>query len=101
MVEQRDKIIQAVYAAIDELNGSLPEGDRINKTREEILIGKSGKIDSLGMINLIVAVEQKIEEKLEATLSLANDNAMSAETSPFKTVGSLIDYVEKLLKGSG
>lgn len=101
MIEQRDKITKVVFAAIDELNSSLPEGDRINKTLDEILIGSSGKMDSLGMINLIVAVEQKIEEEFKETVSLANDNAMSAQNSPFKTVGSLIDYVGSLLKGSG
>ena len=100
MVEQRDKITKVVYAAIDELNSDLPEGDRINKSLDEVLIGSSGKIDSLGMINLIVAVEQKVEEEFKETLSLANDNAMSAQNSPFKTVGSLIDYVADLLKGS-
>lgn len=98
MVEQRDKITKVVYAAIDELNSNLSEEDRINKSLAETLIGGAGKMDSLGMINLIVAVEQKIEEEFKQTVSLANDNAMSAQNSPFKTVGSLIDYVENLLK---
>lgn len=98
MVEQRDKIIKVVYAAIDELNSNLPEGDRISKSLAETLIGSSGKIDSLGMINLIVALEQKIEEEFNETVSLANDNAMSAQNSPFKTIGSLIEYVDNLLK---
>jgi D-alanine--poly(phosphoribitol) ligase subunit 2 len=99
MVERRDNITKVVFAAIDEFNSNLLEGERINKSLDEALIGSSGKVDSLGMINLIVAVEQKIEEEFKETVSLANDNAMSEQNSPFKTIGSLIDYVENLLKG--
>ena len=49
------------------------------------------------MINLIVAVEQNVEDKFDITITLADERAMSQEISPFRTVGSLADYIEMIL----
>ncbi len=44
---------------------------------DAILFGKSGKLDSLGLVNLIITIEQKIEEKLGTTTTVAHERAMS------------------------
>ena len=60
-------------------------------------MGQGSKLDSLGLINLIVAVEQNVEDKFDITITLADERAMSQEISPFRTVGSLADYIEMIL----
>jgi len=61
-------------------------------------LGSSSKLDSLGLINIIVAVENNIENEFDTTITLADERAMSQENSPFRTVGSLADYIELLLE---
>jgi len=100
MEDRKEKIIKIVYAAIDEVNTNLEKNSKINKSLDEILVGSSGKLDSLGIVNLIVAVEQKVEDEFGESISLANENAMSALDSPFKTVHLLVNYIEGLLKGN-
>ena len=47
---------------------------------------------------MVVAVEQNIEDEFDVTIRLADERAMSLETSPFKTVGTLTDYIEMILE---
>lgn len=61
------------------------------------LIGKAAVLDSLALVTLIVELEQRIEEEYEAALTIADDRAMSQKSSPFRSVGSLVSYVEQLL----
>lgn len=61
------------------------------------LIGRRALLDSLGLVTLIVDLEQKIEETFDVALTLANERAMSQKNSPFLTVGSLADYICALL----
>jgi len=62
------------------------------------LYGGSSLLDSLGLVTLIVAVEQEIEDRFEMEISLDNEKAMSQKRSPFRTVGSLTDYIVMLLE---
>ena len=61
------------------------------------LFGKKGLFDSMGLVNLVVAVEESIEEKYNVAVSLANQEAMSLQRSPFRSVGSLAEYASQLL----
>jgi hypothetical protein len=48
---ERNKILEGIYAAIDEINEQLPEDQNIEKSLEMVLLGSSGK---LGSINLLI-----------------------------------------------
>ena len=63
-----------------------------------MIYGDNSPLDSLALVSLIVAVEQNIEDKFDISITLADERAMSLENSPFRTVGSLADYIEALLK---
>jgi len=62
-----------------------------------ILYGKNGALDSLGLVNLIVGVEQAVEDKCGCSITLADERALSQENSPFTTVNSLAEYLSVLL----
>lgn len=93
-----DKIIQVIFDAIDELNEQYPEEQGLIKSIDTVLFGDTGTLDSLGLVNLIVTTEQKIEEELGILVSLADERAMSQKHSPFRTIGSLGDYIAILIK---
>ena len=94
----KEKIQQSIYNSIDSLNAQLPNEGHIEKSNNTALFGSGSKLDSLDLINLVVAVEQNIEDEFDVTITLADERAMSQENSPFRTVGSLTDYIEMILE---
>ena len=64
------------------------------------LFGREGVLDSLGLVALVVAVEQAIEDEYGVSVSLADERALSEGKSPFRTVGALADYAGRLIDGA-
>lgn len=93
-----ERVIQSIFSAVDELNQQLPKEHRVEKSIENPLFGRSGSLDSLGLVTLIVAVEQKIEEEFGTAIVLADENVMSQKNSPFLTIGTLVEHVSALLE---
>jgi acyl carrier protein len=56
------------------------------------LFGETGLLDSLGLVSLVVAVEQALQDELGLDVGLADERALSQRTSPYRTVSSLADY---------
>lgn len=92
-----DRIVECLYRAIDDVNRERPGEPPLEKSPEAALYGSSSELDSLGLINFIVAAEQKVEAEFGTSLVLADDRALSQDPSPFRTVGALADYIEELL----
>ena len=61
------------------------------------LFGKDGGLDSLKLVSLVVAVEERVAEHFGKRLVLADERAMSQNASPFRTLGALADYIVELL----
>ena len=81
---------------IIEIAGELREEEEIEITDElradTPLFGEDGLLDSMGLVSLVIAVEQAIEEQFERRVSLADEKALSQSNSPYRTVNSLADY---------
>lgn len=93
----RSTVLALVIASLRDLyeqNGITADSEPGENT---YLIGRRALLDSLGLVTLIVDLEQKIEETFDVALTLANERAMSQKHSPFLTVGSLADYICALL----
>lgn len=56
-----------------------------------------GPLDSVNMVSLIVEIEEQIGDKCGVTLIIADDQAMSQQHSPFRTIGTLADYIQRLM----
>ena len=98
MTLDKAKITGIVFAAVQELNQQLPKAKRLEAAVGTPLSGAGGKLDSLGLLNLVVLVEQKVEQESGVTLMLADDAAMAAEPNPFQTLGTLVDHVQRSLE---
>lgn len=66
---------------------------------ETRLIGQGAILDSLGLVSLIVEVEQRLSDELGIHLILADERAMSQKRSPFRSIGALADYIYDLMVG--
>ena len=64
------------------------------------LFGRDGLLDSMGIVSLIVAVEQAIEDRHGALVSLADERALSQSSGPYRTISTLADYASALLEGA-
>lgn len=93
----KDKIFQLIYIAIDELNEQREADDQISKTENTVILGHDSMIDSLGLVNLIVSLEQSVNDEMDVEITLADERAMMMESSPFRTVRTLADFIEALL----
>ena len=93
-----EKVQKAIFSAVEEINTQLTDEEKLEINKDSVLYGSKGKLDSLGLINLIVSVEQNIEDDFDITITLADERAMSQEHSPFRTIKTLTDYIEILLE---
>ncbi len=90
---QRERIQSVVLTALDEVKQQLPPTNQCTLSTDTVLFGRGGVLDSLGLVNLIVAVEQRLEDELGITVVLADEKAMAQQNSPFRTVATLVDYI--------
>jgi acyl carrier protein len=64
------------------------------------LFGREGMLDSLGLVALVVAVEQAIEDEYGVSVTLADERALSERKSPFRTIGALAEYAARVIDGA-
>lgn len=65
-------------------------------TMDTHLIGRTRIVDSIGLVNTIVDIETAfLDEDVE--ISLTSETAMSLRLSPFRTIGTLCDYIARQL----
>ena len=93
---ERSRILDIVYELIRELSEELKDEKKLNLnelSESTPLFGRDGSLDSLGLVNLVVGVEQVLMDQLNIEIEIANEKALSQARSPFKTVRSFVDYI--------
>lgn len=94
----RQTVLRLVFETMDEINETLPEDRQLEKSNGTQLLGRDGKLDSLGLVSFIILLEQRIDEELGRGITLADERAMSRSKSPFRNVENLTDYILELLE---
>ncbi|MFN3557903.1 MAG: hypothetical protein ACK4UQ_01355 [Brevundimonas sp.] len=89
--------IQLIYDAIDAVNEQIVDGPSIKKAPDTSLLGDNSTVDSLTLVNLVVAVEELIHDRLGKTLTLIDEETFTDESRPLATVQSLANLVDKKL----
>ena len=97
-MSEKDRIIQVVYQAVDEVNELFPEDQWLKKKPDTPLYAKGGGLDSLSLVRLIIETEQKIEEEFGVQLSLASEKAFSMKNSPFASIQDLADFISMMMQ---
>lgn len=95
MVLTRDDAMAIVLAAAAELNHGRVEKIDIGRGADAPLYGRGGVLDSMGLVSMVVAVEQLVEERLGVGVILADEKAMSQSSNPFRTVGVFAEYLQQ------
>lgn len=95
------QLVEIVVAAVRDYAAAAGGGQASEVSGSTVLFGPRGVLDSIGLVSVLVAVEQELGETHGLAISLMDDRAMSRERSPFRTPESLADYVLDLARGSG
>ena len=95
-MQVQDRVRNALYAAIDDINLLLPEDQRLETSPDVPLVGSNGTLDSLGVVNFVIAAEQKIYEEFDKTVSLT-EMLSAQDVNQFETVGSLCEVLTNKL----
>ena len=99
--ELKNVIIDMITNCVDEVLAENNESDGqepLSIDSHTCLFGKSGLLDSNGLVAAIVGVEEKIFCNLGYSVVIADERALSQKKSPFKTIGSLTDYISMLIE---
>ena len=73
-MHNKEKIKSVIIEALTEINHQLPEKINIDKKNDIPLYGSSGQLDSLGLVNILVAIEEKIEDQFDRSIIIADEN---------------------------
>ena len=92
-----ERVLQAMFKAMDEVNQVLPKEQRLEKSVDTVVLGNQGTLDSLGLVNLIVAIEQKIEEEFGVTIIMTDEKIILEDDRPVKTIGTLAEDISLIL----
>lgn len=97
-MNKNEKILEAIYAALEEVNKMLPTSERIEKSENILLIGHNAELDSLQLMNFIVELEQQIEMFFNFSIVLTDEKAMNQNPNPFTSISTLVEYIKILLE---
>ena len=59
-----NQIKEILFKSVEEINKNLDEDQQLELSTETVLLGKDGNIDSITLVNLIVAIEESIEDEV-------------------------------------
>ncbi len=61
------------------------------------LLGDGAIVKSVGLVAVLVGVEERLADRYSLDISLMDDRAMSQSRSPFRNVQALVDYIDQLV----
>lgn len=96
----KDRITALTIELLKELADSGDIKMSSDATSETQLYGEGGELDSMGLVTLILALEQSIEDEFGVSVALADEKALSQTKSPYRSVASVADYAAEQIDAS-
>jgi hypothetical protein len=97
----REEVVELIYTAIRRTNESRPTHDPMECSEGTIFYGSGGALDSLGLLSLILDVEEAVNARWGTSIVLGDERAVAQQRNPFRDVASLADHVVSRLKEAG
>jgi acyl carrier protein len=86
----RQKVLDAIYEAIQEVNDQFSLN--VVPSEATALTGEGSAYDSLGFVNFIASLEEKCDVRFGLQLSLT-DGAGTGESAHLKSIDALATYI--------
>jgi len=95
---EREAIKEIVKLAVEESNSTLPPDGRLQVSASTLVTGDGGVLTSLGVISLILAIEEKVNETFSIQVMLFDESLIADPKGPFRTIGALVDHVHAVVQ---
>jgi acyl carrier protein len=89
----RAALVDLLVSGLRDILASSDRGAPSSLDERTALLGDGACLDSIGLVTLIVEIEQRLDEQFGVSIVLADERAMSQTRSPFQSIGTLADYV--------
>lgn len=89
----RSTILECIYKAVSETNEMLPADSRLEPNESENVTGEQAKIDSLGFVTLLVAIERELESKTGRCPNLAEE--ITESDVKLATIGDIASFISE------
>jgi hypothetical protein len=89
-------ILDAIYAAVDEVNRLLPPGEHLARSEATPITGDGASLDSLGFLNLMMLAETRLNQRGGEQVNLAEELLDGSGGEPPRTLGDLATLVAAL-----
>ncbi len=93
-----DEVTALVLDTVQALGDEIENPSLQSATPQTRLLGDESALDSINLVTLIADLEERIAERYEHDLVLADERAMSRIHSPFRCIATLARYIEGLLE---
>lgn len=100
MTTDPNRLLAALHEAVAEVNLSLPPERQIATDPDAVLYGEGSPLNSLGLVNFVMAAEQHVGDATGLDIVLASEAAMSRKRSPYRSLRSLADYAAECAAGA-
>ena len=96
----RQRVFELVKKALEDLNEEL-EYDTLRSVSDDTpVFGGDDGIDSLSLVRLVVGLEGAVEKAFGTKVLLSDEKAMSQRNSPYRSAGTLTDFIQSRLEGA-
>ena len=92
-----EEITELILEALKEFRTHLGKKWTADLSPAMPLYGHSSEMDSLGLVQLLIDVEERVSDRYGVPVSLTDEKAMSQTHSPFRSVNSLAQYLAGLI----
>jgi len=65
-----NRMTELIFAAMRESNAAAEPGRVLEMSATTVLVGDTGKLDSLGFVNLVASIEENIERAFHTPISV-------------------------------
>ena len=93
---KQPEIETIIYQVFDNLMEQSTELE-LEKKKSTPLVGDGSVLDSLGLVNFLVALEQKLQDIVGSSFQIADQDLLIGEEQPLRSVETLSAYLAKKL----
>lgn len=91
-----EQALKAARDAVAEVNLSLSEDKHLSDDPDAILYGDGSQLDSIGLVNVVMALEAHVGDLTGQDVILASEAAMSRRNSPYRSLRALAKYAVEM-----